>query len=238
MIRTGTQTVADGASIRTITFDRPERRNALTPAGLDQLEAAVQQAAEPVVLLRGVGEAFCAGADLDVVGALDDRDAAEAFARHGQRVARSIAEADSVVVAGIDGAARGGGLELALACDLRIATPDATVAEPGVELGLFGAWGGTVRLPEICGLGEAMDLACSGRVIDAEEAREIGLVSRIVSGEAGLEAVAEELATVDPHALRTVKHRLRDDAQPATQEAREAEAFAELLVNRTPREER
>ncbi|AGN01082.1 enoyl-CoA hydratase [Salinarchaeum sp. Harcht-Bsk1] len=233
MIRTGTRTVADGATIRTVTFDRPERRNALTPKGLDQLEAAVTDATEPVVLLRGDGDAFCAGADLDVVDALPDRDAAKAFAEHGQRVATAIAAADPLVVAGIDGAARGGGLELALACDLRIATPTATLGEPGVELGLFGAWGGTIRLREVCGLGDAMDLACSGRVLDAEDALRIGLVSRIVDGEQGIVEVAEELASVDPDALRTVKRRLRDDADRATQEASEAAAFADLVVART-----
>ncbi|GAB3691760.1 enoyl-CoA hydratase/isomerase family protein [Salinarchaeum chitinilyticum] len=232
MIRTSTRTTDAGIPIRTITLDRPERRNALTPAGLGQLEAAVTDASEPVVLLRGAGDAFCAGADLDVVNALPDRDAAEAFARHGQRVARAIAESEPVVVAGIDGAARGGGLELALACDLRVATPAATLGEPGVEFGLFGAWGGTVRLREVCGLGDAMDLACSGRVIDAAEALRIGLVSRIVDGSTEITAVAAELAGVDPAALRTVKRRLRDDVDRATQEEREAQAFGELFENR------
>jgi enoyl-CoA hydratase len=241
MIRTGTQEVHSGATIRTITLDRPERRNALTPAGLDQLEAAVADATEPVILLRGAGESFCAGADLDVVEALPDRDAAEAFARHGQRVANAIADAESVVVAGIDGPARGGGLELALACDLRVATPDATFAEPGVELGLFGAWGGTLRLREVCGLGEAMDLACSGRVVDAEAALRMGLVSRIVeadvdaeaTGGDGVLAVAAEIASVDPPALATVKERMRDDADPATLEEREAAAFGRLIATRS-----
>jgi enoyl-CoA hydratase/carnithine racemase len=235
MIRTGTQEIQSGATIRTITFDRPERRNALTPAGLDQLEAAVTDATEPVILLRGAGEAFCAGADLDVVAALPDREAAEAFARHGQRVANAIAAAESVVVAGIDGPARGGGLELALACDLRVSTPDATFGEPGVELGLFGAWGGTVRLREVCGLGEAMDLACSGRVIDAEAALRMGLVSRVVegSGADGIAAVAAELAGADPAALAVVTERMRDDADPETQEEREAEAFGRLVANRS-----
>ena len=232
MIRTGTQPVEGGATIRTVTFDRPKRRNALTPAGLDQLEAAVTSATEPVVLLRGAGDAFCAGADLDVVDDLDDRAAAQAFAETGQRVANAIADADPVVVAGIDGAARGGGLELALACDLRIATPAATLGEPGVELGLFGAWGGTIRLREVCGLGDAMDLACSGRVLDAEEAQRIGLVSRIVDGADGIAGVAAELASVDTAALQTVKRRLRDDADRETQEEREAAAFADLHLIR------
>ena len=167
--------------IQRITLDRPERRNALTPEGLDQLLQAINETEEPVIYLSGAGSAFCAGADLGVVEELDD---GRRFAERGQRTARAISDTESVVVAGIDGPARGGGLELALACDVRVATPDATFGEPGVTLGLFGAWGGTVRLPHIVGQGEAMDLVLSSRAIDAEEALRIGLVSRIEIGRA------------------------------------------------------
>jgi enoyl-CoA hydratase len=212
-----------GTGYRLVTVDRPERRNALRPRELDAIEAAVTEAAEPVVLLRGAGTAFCAGADLNVVRSLSDP---EAFARHGQRVADSIANADSVVVAGVDGAARGGGVELALACDLRVATKRATFSESGVRLGLFGAWGGTARLPRIVGESDAMDLALSGRVVDAAEAHRMGLVSRVV---ADPEAVAAELASHPPDALRAIKGRMRDDASQQEQEAREAEAFADLV---------
>jgi len=218
------ETAADDG-VCVVTLDRPERRNALTPAALDDLQAAIESVEEPVVLLRGAGSAFCAGADLDAVAALPDRDAAERFARRGQRVATSIDESEAVVVAGVDGAARGGGVELALACDVRVATPDATFAETGTTIGLFGAWGGTARLPEVVGLGEAMDLALSGRVLDADDALRTGLVSRQVDDP---RSVADEIATNDPHALGVVKQRLRDDADRATQERREAEAFAAL----------
>ncbi|WP_115863517.1 enoyl-CoA hydratase/isomerase family protein [Halorussus litoreus] len=208
-----------------VTLARPERRNALTPAGLDALEAAVTEADAPVVYLRGEGPAFCAGADLDVVADLD-RESAEAFAERGQRVADAIEDADSVVVAGVDGPARGGGVELALACDLRVATPKATFAEPGVTLGLFGAWGGTVRLPRIVGEGEALDLMLSGRTVDAEDAHRMGLVSRVTDDP---RAVANEIAASDPETLRVVKARMRDDSPPAEQARREAAAFADLV---------
>ncbi|WP_436907420.1 enoyl-CoA hydratase/isomerase family protein [Halosimplex marinum] len=220
MIETG----SDG-DVCVVTFDRPDRRNALTPTALDDLESAVESADAPVVLLRGAGSAFCAGADLDAVADLPDREAAEAFARHGQRVAATIADGESVVVAGVDGAARGGGVELALACDVRVATPGATFAESGAAIGLFGAWGGTHRLPEVVGLGEAMDIALSGRVLDADEALRSGLVSRVVDDP---RAVADEIAGNDPAALCVVKERLRDGADRAIRERREAEAFADL----------
>ena len=213
--------------IRTVTLDRPSRRNALTPAGLDALREAVEAATEPVVYLRGAGSAFCAGADLDVLAGFDESEAV-AFAQQGQAVARALADSDSVVVAGIDGPARGGGVELALACDLRVGTPEATLAEPGVAFGLFGAWGGTVRLPRIVGLGEAMDVALTGRVVDADEALRMGLLSRVVEDP---RSVAETLAEHDPAALSTVAARLRDTAADAAQERREAAAFGRLFAD-------
>jgi enoyl-CoA hydratase len=218
-----TTAAADG--VRVVTFDRPARRNALTRAGLDDLAAAVDDADEPVVYLRGAGDAFCAGADLDIVADLDGETAPD-FARLGQRVARTIETADSVVVAGVDGAARGGGVELALACDLRIATDRATFAESGVTLGLFGAWGGTARLPRVVGEADAMDLALSGRVVDADEALRMGLVSRVVDDP---RRVATELADNDHDTLRVLKTRLRDDAPVPEQEEREAAAFGRLV---------
>ncbi|PAU82795.1 enoyl-CoA hydratase [Halorubrum salipaludis] len=219
MIRT-----RDDDGIRVVTIDRPARRNALRPEDLTALRTAVADADAPVTYLRGAGEAFCAGADLDVVAALDDP---ESFARAGQRAAEAIAGAETVVVCGIDGAARGGGVEIALAADLRIATPAATFAEPGVQFGLFGAWGGTVRLPRIMGEGDALDFALSGRVLDADEALRTGLVSRVVDDP---RSVADEIASGKPDALRAIKRRVRDRRDDEAQERAEATAFAELVA--------
>lgn len=226
----------DGDAIRTVTIDRPERRNALTPTALDALETAVSEADCPVVYLHGAGSAFCAGADLDAVADLatqamaGDSEPAAAFARHGQRVARAIEASDAVVVAGIDGPARGGGLELALACDIRVATPAASFGEPGVTFGLFGAWGGTHRLPAIIGQSYAADLTLSGRVINSEEALRMGLVSRVVETP---RSVCEQIATADRETLSQLNS-LMSAAGTATetirsQEKREAEAFAALV---------
>lgn len=223
-VTAGMVQTTSGDGIRTLTLDRPDQRNALTSTALRDLEAAVESATEPVLYLHGAGEAFCAGADLDEVKALGS-ESAEAFAALGQRVAHALESYDGAVVAGIDGAARGGGVELALACDIRVATPDATLAETGVKLGLFGAWGGTARLPDIVGTGEALDIALSGRTLDAETARQMGLVSRITTEP---RAVTEELAAVDTDALRALKVRIRDDADRETQERREQQVFADL----------
>ena len=218
MIRT-----RDEEAVRVITIDRPETRNALRPAELTALRTAVEGIDQPVAYLHGAGDAFCAGADLDVVAGLDDP---EAFARRGQRLAAAIAGADAVVVCGIDGAARGGGVELSVAADVRVATPAATFAEPGVRFGLFGAWGGTVRLPRVMGEGAALDFALSGRVLDADEALRTGLVSRVVDDP---RAVADEIAAGKPDALRAIKRRVRDRSDEATQERAEAAAFDELV---------
>ncbi|WP_252698034.1 enoyl-CoA hydratase/isomerase family protein [Natronosalvus vescus] len=211
--------------VRTIRFARPEARNALTRAGLETLEAAVKDATEPILVLEGNGSAFCAGADLDLVAGLD-RTEAEDFARLGQRVARLLESTRAITVAAIDGPARGGGLELALACDLRVGTPASTFGEPGVTFGLFGAWGGTVRLPRIVGEGNALDLACTGRVIDAEEACRMGLLSKVVDDPV---AVATAMAEHPPETLEVLKSRLRDDSERSVQEDREATAFGRLV---------
>jgi enoyl-CoA hydratase len=218
------RTAVDG-SVRVVTLARPDRRNALTPDALGALDDVLETASEPVVYLQGTGEAFCAGADLETVRSLD-REAAIAFARQGQAVARALETYDGAVVAGIDGAARGGGVELALACDVRVATPDATLAESGVSLGLFGAWGGTARLPDVVGEGHALDIALSGRVVDADEAVAMGLVSRVLDEP---RTVADEIATHDSRALDVLKTRIRDRGSRARQEEREALAFGDLV---------
>jgi len=222
----------NGAVCR-VTLDRPARRNALTPAALRELRAAVEETDAPVVCLRGEGPAFCAGADLDVVADLD-REGAREFAELGQDVARTLETDESVVVAAVDGPARGGGVELALACDLRVATPEATFAETGVRLGLFGAWGGTARLPRVVGEGVAADLTLSGRTVDAETALSWGLVSRVVEEP---EAVAHEVADAPASTLRRLGALLSppdgdDDgeADRPAQERREADAFADLVA--------
>jgi len=218
--------VIDGDRVREILLDRPAKRNALTREGLDDLRDAVEEASQPVVYVHGAGDAFSAGADLETVRSLDG-ESGEAFARRGQRTMNAIEDADSVVVAGVDGPARGGGVELALACDVRVCTPRASFAETGVTLGLFGAWGGTRRLRRAVGETHAADLSLSGRTVDAEEARELGLVSRVVDDP---RSVAEEIAANDGDALRELKALLRTDGDRETTGDREAEAFGRLLA--------
>jgi len=221
--------VIDEPDVRVVRLDRPDQRNALRPRDLDVLRDSVREAEQPVVYLSGAGPAFCAGADLGVVNELDE-DAARDFAQQGQRTMNAIEDAETVVVAGIDGAARGGGVELALACDVRIATPAATFAETGVTIGLFGAWGGTRRLPRTVGAADAADVSLSGRVVDAEAAHRMGLVSRVVGDP---RRVADEIAANDPAALCELKRLLTNRSKTRQQQDdREAAAFADLIENR------
>jgi enoyl-CoA hydratase/carnithine racemase len=218
--------IQDDDGVRVVTLDRPERRNALTPAMLEALQSAVVECSAPALYLRGAGDAFCAGADLSTVAEVAETGDVEPFVRRGQQVADTIEESSTVVIAGIDGAARGGGVELALACDIRLATPEATFGEPGVTFGVFGAWGGTVRLPESVGIGDALDFSLSGRVIDSTEALRIGLVSRVLEDP---RAVADHVAGNDRAALEHVKSRIRDRRDKQTQEDAEVAAFEDLV---------
>lgn len=212
--------------VTTITLDRPEARNALREAELRELGESLDTVESPVVYLTGADGCFCAGADLGSVRSLADHEEAREFSRLGQQVATSITDHEAVVVAGIDGPARGGGVELALACDLRVATPRATFAETGVDLGLFGAWGGTVRLPEVVGLGAALEIALTGRVLDAEEALRLGLITQVRDDPS---TVATDLARANEFALGAIKRLVRDRSAVGDRERLEAEAFADLV---------
>jgi enoyl-CoA hydratase/carnithine racemase len=193
-----------------------------------EIKSAITDTEQSVVYLRGEKPVFCAGADLNLVEGLDEDEAKE-FADFGQRAFRSIERADPIVVAGIEGPTRGGGLELALACDLRIATDDATFAASGVNVGILGAWGGTHRLPKIVGEGSALDIELTGRVLDAQEALQVGLVTQIRDDP---EQVARELVEKNSESLQQIKQcvRVRFDTQEANDTA-EQESLGRLIGN-------
>jgi len=221
-------TVSDQDGYRTVTLSRPEKRNALTRDAVTDIESAITGTEKSVVYLRGEKPVFCAGADLNLVEGLDEEGATE-FADFGQRAFRSIERADPVVVAGIEGPTRGGGLELALACDLRIATDEATFAASGVNVGVLGAWGGTHRLPKIVGEGPALDIELTGRVLDAQEALHVGLVTQLRDDP---EQVARELAEKNGKSLQHIKQCVRTpfDTQEANDTA-EQESLGRLIDN-------
>jgi len=191
-----------------IVFDAPPV-NQLSPPFIDQLEAAIAGAegARAVVLLSAVERVFMAGGDIEFManGPVDEQ---EAYVRRLQSVFHELELLPAPVIVGIDGAALGGGTEISLACDIRIAAADATLGLPEVTLGIFPGGGGTQRLARSVGHTVAMDLMMSGRRIDGTEAGRIGLVSRVVgSGEAtaAARALAAELAAGATEAIRAIK---------------------------------
>ncbi len=192
--------------VRWITIDRPERRNAIDRATFDTLVDAFAALDRDdhvrVAVLTGTDPAFCGGVDLADSG--DPALVAERR-RTGVNPPTTLLGVRTPVIGAINGACVTGGLELALACDLRIASDRARFADTHVQLGVLPAWGGTALLPAVVGRSRATELALSGRFVDAPEAERIGLVSRVVphgrlADEVG--STARAIAAADPAVVR------------------------------------
>ena len=181
-------------SIVIVRLNRPAERNALSVATLEELDGIVSafsiRADISAIIFTGTGEAFAAGADIRELRALTPETAGE-FARRGQRLMQRIADAPQLTIAAVNGYCMGGGLDLALACDLRCAARAAVFAHPGARLGIITGWGGTQRLPRLIGQARALEMFATAQRLMAEEAYEIGLVNRL--GDPVVE-VAYELA--------------------------------------------
>jgi enoyl-CoA hydratase len=166
-----------------LTLDRPDALNALNGELLLEIGAALDLVeADPEVsalVVAGEGRGFCAGADLSDFADLDDTFTGREASLAGQDVMNSLAALPFPTVAALHGFAAGGGLELALACDLRVAAPGTRLGLPETSRGLIPGYGGTQRLPRLIGEARALDLILTGRLVDAEEAHAMGLVSRL-----------------------------------------------------------
>ncbi|MEO6518555.1 MAG: enoyl-CoA hydratase-related protein [Pseudoxanthomonas sp.] len=203
--------VSHDAGICRITVNRPDKLNALNAATLDALQAAFDAAAEDpgtkVVVLTGAGpKAFVAGADIAEMAELRPT-AARDFSLRGQRLMRRIETMPKPVIAMVNGFALGGGLELAMACHLRIAADSAKLGQPEINLGLIPGFGGTQRLLRLAGRAATLELCLLGTNIDAARALELGIVNQVVPA-AELETetvkVAAQLARSAPLALRGI----------------------------------
>ena len=201
---------ADG--VATLTLNRPEALNAFNTEQLRLLEQMLAEvAADPAiraVVLTGAGErAFAAGADIREMAGLSP-DGGLAFGRLGHAVTRAVEALPQPVVAAVNGFALGGGCELAIACDIRIASENAVFAQPEVSLGIPPGWGGSQRLPRLVGPGMAAEMILAGRRVAAAEALRIGLVNRVVPLPDLMPAAAELAATIaanGPVAVRAAK---------------------------------
>ena len=228
--------------VRTIALLRPESKNGLTIPVNQALIAALKQAgaddAVRVVLLTGRGGSFSSGLDLKAAiamaqeqGGLGDREAQMRAYFHG--LIRAVRDLDKPVIAFVDGPAAGFGCDLALACDLRIGTPAARFGEIFVKRGLMPDGGGTYTLPRIVGLSRAFDLMLTGDIIDAKEAERIGILSRIVEGEAEALALARRVADGPPLVLREIKRALYAALGGTLDDALEAEVVGQMKLLRS-----
>jgi enoyl-CoA hydratase len=206
----------DGYAV--LTISRPEALNALNPAVLDELERAWAALEDDqrvrVVVLTGAGDrAFVAGADIAAISQIGSAAEGERFARRGQAVLDRIAQSRLVSIAAINGYALGGGLELAMACDLRIAADSAEVGQPEILLGVIPGFGGTQRLARLAGPGAALWWILTGERVTATEAWRLGVIDRVVPRAELMEAalsLARKLAERAPIALALAKRAVRE----------------------------
>ena len=201
----------DMQAVTTLTIHRPDKLNALNAAVLDCLDAhfsaiATDPAIRAVVVTGAGSKAFVAGADITEIQSLSAT-AAHQFASRGQALMRRIQGLDKPVIAAINGFALGGGLELALACHLRVAAAHAKLGLPEIKLGIMPGFGGTQRLLRLVGSTRALEMALNGEPISAEQAQAWGVVNRVVAGEEVLPEAqqwAAGLAQAAPESMRGI----------------------------------
>ena len=217
--------------IARLTVNRPEKLNALDRQTMGEIDRAVAAAGEDaavgVLIVTGAGDkAFVAGADISELATQTPVEGA-AFARRGQSILDRLERLGKPSIAAINGYALGGGLELAMACTLRLAAETAKLGQPEVALGFIPGYGGTQRLSRLVGAGRALEMLLSGDPIDAREAHRIGLVNRVVPPAELLpaaEALARTLLLRGPVALRYVLQAVQEGLQMGLAEGLSTEA--------------
>jgi 2-(1,2-epoxy-1,2-dihydrophenyl)acetyl-CoA isomerase len=208
--------VSESDGIMTITLNRPEKLNSFIGHMRRDLAEALEHAGSErhvrVVILTGAGRAFCAGGDVEFMAQLMERRDSEEFARilgAGRRVILAIREMTKPVIAAVNGLAAGAGCNLALACDLRIASTEASFTQSFVKVGLNPDWGGTYFLPRLVTPNKACELFFLGETINAEEAQRLNLVNQVVSPEElenATQELAQRLKVAPPIAIAAAKH--------------------------------
>ncbi len=227
-------TLETKGSIGVLTMNRPEALNALNEQVLRDLDAALDQAAAQedllVLILTGAGRSFVAGADIAQMKDLSPMEAKK-FGLYGNGVFLKLENFPKPVIAAVNGFALGGGCELAMSCDIRVASEKAKFGQPEVGLGITPGFGGTQRLARIVGASNAMELILTAKTISAAQAQEMGLVSHVYPPEELMDKameLAQAIAANAQVAVRESKAAIRRGLQTdmATGTAFEAEAFA------------
>ncbi|HKZ94852.1 MAG TPA: enoyl-CoA hydratase-related protein [Candidatus Bathyarchaeia archaeon] len=220
--------------IATITINRPDALNALDQETIMEISVRLEDAEKDenirVMVITGAGDrAFSAGADLRMMKGASPVRGAD-LARVGQHLTTQVEACSKPVIAAINGFALGGGLELAMACDIRVASETAQIGQPEINVGLIPGWGGTQRLPRFVGKGIAKEMIFTGRRIDARTAERHGLVNTVVPADqlqAKVKELAIELTGKPPIALKYCKKLINDSTEthPDAGLWQEAEAF-------------
>ncbi len=233
-------------AVATITINRPAKLNALSTATTREILAALHEAEDDtfvrVVLITGAGEkAFVAGADISELQALASVTAARELSEQGHQIGLFISQMRKVVIAAVNGFALGGGLELALSCDIRIAADTARFGQPEINLGIMPGWGGTQRLTRLVGPGMSKLLNLTGEMISAEEALRIGLVERVYPSAELMDAarkLADQVAGKAPLAVAAIKQAVNRGLDMPLAEANmyEAALFGGVVVTEDARE--
>jgi len=230
--------------VATVTFNNPPA-NLLSTGVLDELDRHVDRLATDssikVMVITSSGRFFCPGADLKEMQKIDTAQRAKDVSLRGQGLLNRIEQLDKPVLAAINGSCLGGGMELALACHLRFASPAASFGLPEINLGLIPGWGGTQRLPKLIGLSKATEMLLSGSLISADEAKQCGLVNAVWP-EADLlprtQEFADRIKQKGSPAIRAILRAVRAAQDKPLLEglAQEAELFAALLETKDAKE--
>ena len=223
--------------IALITISSPKTLNALNRTILEQLDYQVASIPENtrVLVITGEGKAFVAGADISQMCDFNDREGFE-FSKFGAAVFRRIEQLSVPVIAAVNGFALGGGCELALACDIRIASENAVFGQPEVKLGILPGFSGSVRLPRLIGTGRAKELIYTGRNVKAPEALQMGLVNAVVPLESLFDEVykmADHIIACAPLAVSAAKESINIGSDMTITEAIDLESslFGKLFAS-------
>jgi enoyl-CoA hydratase len=236
------ESAVDAAGIATVTVNRPEALNALNAQVLTEIRDTVHALRTKArgIVVTGAGKAFVAGADIAAMADLDSR-AAAVFSRKGHEAFQELADFPGLVVAAVNGYALGGGLELALACDVIVASEKASLGQPEVSLGVVPGFGGSQRLPRRIGAARAKRLLMTGERLGAQDALAVGLVDKVVPHEQVVEEARKLVAATlanGPLAVAAAKRLVDDGAHVglATALSLEADAFGAAFATHDQKE--
>jgi enoyl-CoA hydratase len=226
-------------NVGVVKMNRPDAMNALNDQTLSELKEAISQLKDDdavrVIIITGEGKAFVAGAD---IAEMKDMTAeqAEEFSRTGQKVFNRIAKIKKPVIAAVNGFALGGGCELAMACDIRVASEKAKLGQPEVNLGVIPGFAGTQRLSRLVGPAKAKELIFTADMVDAQTAHSIGLVNQVVPAEQLMDAcmeMAKKIASKGPKAVRLAKKVVNEGVEEKLEKGSEYETheFGECFAS-------